>query len=295
MHFIFLLLLLLFSLNPSPVWGQPIIQGQQADGAAAAGFPVRVGGKDGAGNAQDLATDTNGELQVDVTSTPSGASAQQVQGTAAAAAASVGNPVQVGGVDGGGLMRAISTDTTGKVNTVDDTELPAAAALADGAGATPTTPTVGTVPSLFNGTTLDRIRSASASTLTATTSTGVALAVPLSTWSVTHTPAANTQATASKGSGGGSVRHVTTSIHACFAGTAAAAPVQVNLRDGASGAGTVLWSGYLGIEAVNAANCINVSGLAFIGTAATAMTLEFAAGGGASTNQTVSLTGFSVP
>jgi hypothetical protein len=42
---------------------------------------------------------------------------------------------------------------------VVDTELPAAAALADGASATPTTPTIGAVSLLMNATTLDRQRS----------------------------------------------------------------------------------------------------------------------------------------
>lgn len=38
---------------------------------------------------------------------PTGASATAVQGTAAAAAAAVGNPVQIGGLDGSSLMRAL--------------------------------------------------------------------------------------------------------------------------------------------------------------------------------------------
>lgn len=47
------------------------IEGQAADGAAVAGNPIRIGGKDGSGNTQDIATDTNGELQVDVLTLPS--------------------------------------------------------------------------------------------------------------------------------------------------------------------------------------------------------------------------------
>lgn len=46
------------------------VQGLVADGSAAAGFPVRVAGKDGSGNTQDIATDTSGELQVDVLTMP---------------------------------------------------------------------------------------------------------------------------------------------------------------------------------------------------------------------------------
>ena len=40
--------------------------GQAADGAAVAGNPVRIGGKDGSGNTQDIITDTDGHVQVDV-------------------------------------------------------------------------------------------------------------------------------------------------------------------------------------------------------------------------------------
>ncbi len=147
---------------------------------------------------------------------------------------------------------------------------------------------------IFDNTNFPRQRSASASTLTETVSAGTALTAPLSTWSATNTPLANTQATASRAAGAAGVRHVATSITACFSGTAVAAPVQVNLRDGATGAGTILRSWLLGIDAVNVSRCVDLSSLAMIGTAATAMTIEFAAAGGASTNETVTLTGYSV-
>ena len=45
---------------------------------------------------------------------PVGAAATQVQGTANDGAAEVGNPVQVGGVDGGGLMQAFLVGTDGR-------------------------------------------------------------------------------------------------------------------------------------------------------------------------------------
>jgi hypothetical protein len=47
------------------------VAGPAADGAAVSGNPVRIGGKDGSGNTQDIATDTSGELQVDVLTLPS--------------------------------------------------------------------------------------------------------------------------------------------------------------------------------------------------------------------------------
>ena len=49
-----------------------------------------------------------------VSSTGSGVTAQQVQGTAADGAAAVGNPVQTGGVDGSSNAQAFLTDTTGR-------------------------------------------------------------------------------------------------------------------------------------------------------------------------------------
>jgi hypothetical protein len=53
--------------NPLPVkasgtgTGSAEVQGTAADGAAAVGKPVQVGGKDGSGNAQALLTDTSGQ------------------------------------------------------------------------------------------------------------------------------------------------------------------------------------------------------------------------------------------
>jgi len=151
------------------------------------------------------------------------------------------------------------------------------------------------VPWLWNGTQQTKILSISATNLTAATSTGSQMTVPLSTWSVTHTPAAATQATISKAAGGGTVRHIATSITACSAqaGTAQT-PIAVNLRNGATGAGTILRSWKLS-TIIQDSKCVDLSGLAMIGSANTAMTIEFAAAGVAGSEQTVTLTGFSTP
>jgi hypothetical protein len=146
----------------------------------------------------------------------------------------------------------------------------------------------------WNGTTYDRGTGIDATTLTETVSTGATLVAPLSTWSVTHTPAAATVATISKAAGGASVRHVATTITACFSGAAVSIPVQVTLRDGATGAGTVLRTWLIGVSVINGSTCVDLSGLGMIGTANTAMTLEFSAAGAADTNQTVTLTGYTV-
>lgn len=138
------------------------------------------------------------------------------------------------------------------------------------------------------------IRGVSATNLTQTISDGTAFNVPLSTWYVTHTPAAATQATISKAAGGAGVRHVATTITACSAQAAAAqTPIAINLRDGATGAGTIIRSWKIS-STVQDSKCVDLSGLAITGTANTAMTIEFAAAGVAGSEQTVSLTGFSV-
>lgn len=55
------------------------VAGPAADGAAVSGNPVRIAGKDGSGNTQDIATDTSGELQIDVLSLPANASTNVAQ------------------------------------------------------------------------------------------------------------------------------------------------------------------------------------------------------------------------
>ena len=50
----------------------------------------------------------------------------------------------------------------------------------------------------------------------------------------------------------------------------------INLRDGATGAGTVIWTQAIGVFTTPGENAIfSVCGLNLIGSAATAMTLEF--------------------
>lgn len=115
-------------------------------------------------------------------------------------------------------------------------------------------------------------------------------------WSVEHRPAVNTAATISRTALTGQ-RHVCTSITATLvAGTTAPAAVQVDvvLRDGASGAGTVLWSARVALEAVagKVAPPIVLPGLNIEGSINTAMTLEFTAAGGGNTFEGVSMQGY---
>lgn len=147
----------------------------------------------------------------------------------------------------------------------------------------------------WNGAAFDRIRTISAANNTAATSLGSSYVTQLSTWSITNTQASGSQATVSKAAGGGTVRHVATSISACLSGTAVQAPLVVNLRDGATGAGTVLRSWVLGIATINDAHCIDPSGLNITGSANTAMTIEFAGAGAATSTATVNLSGYNTP
>lgn len=114
-------------------------RGAAADGAAVVGNPNRIAGKDGSGNTQDIATDTSGELQVDVLTMPTTTVTAtdldirnlnatddilQCRGAAADGAAVAGNPNRIAGKDGSGNTQDIITDTSGELQ-VDVLTLPA--------------------------------------------------------------------------------------------------------------------------------------------------------------------------
>lgn len=115
-------------------------------------------------------------------------------------------------------------------------------------------------------------------------------------WVASSSPAAATQASASRAAGAAGVRHVCTAISITVNGDTAAPAAQVltfNLRDGASGAGPVLATWKVGVEAVAGKTVtINLSGLNIPGSAATAMTLEGSAAPGASTFESCTLAGY---
>lgn len=114
------------------------------------------------------------------------------------------------------------------------------------------------------------------------------------TWTANHAPAAATQATIAKASAGSGVKNVCTSITCTLSSSAAptAGRVIFNLRDGASGAGTILWTGALSLVAVAGEwATLVVDDLWIVGSSATAMTLESAAAPAANIFATVSMTG----
>lgn len=107
-----------------------------------------------------------------------------------------------------------------------------------------------------------------------------------------HAPAAATQATISAPAGAAGVRNIATFISFIIVTVGTAQTIlSVVLRDGATGAGTVLWQKQF-ILPVNAVLSESITLPHLQGTAATAMTLEFSAAGVAASVQTVSLAGY---
>lgn len=136
----------------------------------------------------------------------------------------------------------------------------------------------------------DRVREADAATQGLTTSkAGVQVWAKASEWTEVHTPAAATQATITRAAGAAGVRHVCTGIVATLACAAAVSgPLTVTLLDGA----TVRWAGVVSAP-VQGCAVLQVDGMAIVGTAATAMTLQFSAAGAAGSLEAVTLMGYS--
>jgi len=123
---------------------------------------------------------------------------------------------------------------------------------------------------------------------------GRAIATSPYEWSANHTPAANTQATVTRAAGGAGVRHVLRSFDATLIGLTGSAEttILVNVRDGATGAGTILRSFRL-LVIPGGLTGLALGDLNLAGSENTAMTIEFAAAAGANTFETVSMSGFS--
>lgn len=123
---------------------------------------------------------------------------------------------------------------------------------------------------------------------------GRVVAAPPREWAIQHEPAANTQATITKAAETGK-RHVATSLVVTMSSQAAPAAIRVlaRLRDGASGAGTILWTAGVSLPATaGASSTVVLDDLQIEGSENTALTLEFSAAGGANVFETVSLTGY---
>lgn len=114
------------------------------------------------------------------------------------------------------------------------------------------------------------------------------------TWLLTHNPGANTKATATQASAGTGRKNVCTSFAFNLGGGAsapAAITVNGNICDGASGS-TAIVSYVISIDArAGALSGIAMSNVWIVGSAATSMTLEFSAAGGANTSESVNANG----
>lgn len=136
----------------------------------------------------------------------------------------------------------------------------------------------------WNGATWARTRVASLATMplsqtfTSSVEVGRLLAEKPSRWSKPSTPAVSTLASASVAAEA-SVRHVADTV--CFSAASTTAPVltklNVNLRDGATGAGTIIASWTVVIPAATGQNVAPICfpDLQLVGTTNTAMTLEY--------------------
>lgn len=112
-----------------------------------------------------------------------------------------------------------------------------------------------------------------------------------SRWSIQHAPAAAAVATISKAAVPGA-RHVATSVTVCVSAAATAqTPLQFSLRDGATGAGTIVWAVRLSAPA-NSSVCAAPAPVFILGSVNTAMTLESAGVTVAGAFATVSLQGY---
>jgi hypothetical protein len=117
-------------------------------------------------------------------------------------------------------------------------------------------------------------------------------------WDAQHVPAANTQATISQAAAAAGIRNVCTGFTVTLAAqTTAPAAVQLTVAviDGASGGTTYLWRSVVSLPATAGAIVAFVrSNIWLVGTAATAMTVEFSAAGGANTIESVTMEGTTV-
>lgn len=242
----------------------------------------QIAGNDGT-TLRAIKTDANGQI---IVVAPTGASSNQVQGTTASGSTAVGNPVVVQGADVIGTGPTSNPFLVGGLDTPNGflrrfCAFPATADRSTSYGA-------GTCYNPFglsSGSNLyDRPEAASsanyaaATTLTARNSAGAQLSEKGSRWTVTSNPAAGSVASASIALEAG-VKHVVDTV--CFSAGSTAAPaatsLQINIRDGATGAGTIIGVFELDITATTGQNVAPqcITNLNLPGTAGTAMTAEF--------------------
>jgi hypothetical protein len=146
----------------------------------------------------------------------------------------------------------------------------------------------------FDSNVYRRLNTASQNNIGAASSDGALLATLPGEWAIFHQPAVATRATISRAAVAG-VRHVCKGFSAVLNCVAAVTvPLVINVRDGATGAGTILYTERItGLAGTTVR--VERSGLNLVGTANTAMTVEFAAAPAAGDFQCVNLNGYDTP
>lgn len=138
------------------------------------------------------------------------------------------------------------------------------------------------------------VNATAAANSTGTTLTGIQIVTGPAGWTVPVQAATASQCSASVAASA-TTRHCAIGVTACFVATAAQTQLFVNLRDGATGAGTVKWNGIMA-DTVGLGTCItqDFSGGPICGTINTAMTLELSAATAATNGCATTLRGYDV-
>jgi hypothetical protein len=123
---------------------------------------------------------------------------------------------------------------------------------------------------------------------------GVALVASPANWTVATQATTASQCVASLALQA-AARHCATGVTACVSDTAAQVQLFVNLRDGATGAGTIKWNALLD-GVVGSSSCVvhEFSGGPICGTIGTAMTLELGAATAANNGCTTTVKGYDI-
>jgi hypothetical protein len=155
------------------------------------------------------------------------------------------------------------------------------------------------IPMLMNGVNfgVQKSQSSANATLSSTPGTvlpGMAVTTNPATWSVPVQAASASQCSATLAASA-TTRHCAVGVEACLVATAAQAQLFANLRDGASGAGTVKWNGMLAGTA-GTSSCVVQEFAAgpICGTINTAMTLELSAATAATNGCATTVHGYDV-
>lgn len=149
---------------------------------------------------------------------------------------------------------------------------------------------VAAAPYLFNGTTSDKARAASADNVGNTSGTGAQLVACPGEWSENEIAAAGALASVTR-AGSAGIRQICRSITVSITCVNVQGAVNAVLRDGAAGVGAILWScGFVG--AAGTCDRVAITGLNIAGTAGNDMTLEFSGAPAAGNAEQVTLTGY---